>query len=120
MDQLLETPREGRMPCLQVPTAAASIAGVHGITAYLPSELDARSDLPLVVGDIFGAFAAAPALRHVWVQFDKCVSSTSGLGMCKSARYVWRALCHVSQWQVFLDHSRSSVCCPGETTCNKL
>ena len=33
--------------------------------------MDARRDLPVVVGDIFAAFAAAPMLRHIWVLFDR-------------------------------------------------
>ena len=55
-----------------MPTLPSAVVGVHGITVYLPTDLDARRDLPVVVGDVFGAFAAGTALRHVWVQFDRC------------------------------------------------
>ena len=56
---------------LQVPTSQMELTGVHGISAYLPAELDARRDLPVVVGDVFAALLAEPALRHVWVRFDR-------------------------------------------------
>ena len=59
---------------------------MHGITAYLPTDLDSRRDLPLVMGDIFGALAASPALRHVWVQFDRFALALAGSGRTIVAR----------------------------------
>ena len=56
---------------LQVPTSLIELVGVHGISAYLPAELDARRDLPVVVGDVFAALLAEPTLRHAWVRFDR-------------------------------------------------
>ncbi len=54
-----------------MPTLHSKLAGVHGISAYLPRETRARRDLPVIVGDIFAAFLAGPTLRHVWVRFDR-------------------------------------------------
>ena len=59
----------------QVPTSQMELSGVHGISAYLPAELDARRDLPVVVGDVFAALLAEPTLRHVWLRFDGCRAS---------------------------------------------
>ena len=55
------------------------LAGVHGTTAYLLWEMDARRDLPVVVGDVLAAFAAAPTLRHVWVGFDRHACCRGGV-----------------------------------------
>ena len=54
-----------------MPTLQPGLAGVHGISAYMPRRSDARRDLPVVVGKVFAAFLAAPTLRHIWVRFDR-------------------------------------------------
>ncbi len=81
------TPRTGAAtPTLpqQVPTLHSELTGVHGITAYLPWVMHARRDLPIVVGDIFAAFAAEPTLRHVWVLFDRHACCRAGLNSSHS------------------------------------
>ena len=61
-----------------MPTLQSELAGVHGVSVYMPWGTDARRELPVVVGDIFAAFLAAPILRHVWVRFDRYSLASDG------------------------------------------
>ncbi len=61
------------------------LVGVHGLSAYMPWETSARRDLPVVVGDVFAAFLAAPTLRIVWVRFDRHACLTAAR-LCPTMR----------------------------------